>query len=174
MTARPRMRPTFEIALTDDGSSVLGRLRDGLVQDDPPFVGQVLAEHAFVQLPRERRSLVSPYLNLRLVSRDGNPVLRGRFSPNPGVWMGFMAVFGTLGMVGLAGLMYGFAQMTIHETPWAFVVVPATLGLAAFVYGASVIGQGLSIDEMYEMRAFVDKVMMEPGSTSDCADDTGL
>jgi len=31
--------------------------------------------------------------------------------------------------------------------------------LSAFVYGAAVIGQGLSADEMYELRAFVDRAV---------------
>jgi uncharacterized integral membrane protein len=68
-----------------------------------------------------------------------------------------MAVYIFLGLLGLAGLMLGWAQTTVDEFAWGFFAFPAALGLIAFVYGAAVIGQGLTADEMYELRAFVDR-----------------
>ena len=47
----------------------------------------------------------------------------------------------------------------VDEFPWGFSVFPASLGLIAFTYGAAVIGQGLTADEMYELRAFVDRAV---------------
>jgi hypothetical protein len=54
--------------------------------------------------------------------------------------------------------MYGFAKLTVDESPLAMLLLPICLALIGFVYGAAFIGQGLTINDMYEMRAFVDEV----------------
>ncbi len=43
---------------------------------------------------------------------------------------------------------------------------PVSLALIAFVYGAAFIGQGLSVDQMYALRAFVERVVQEEGRKS--------
>ena len=68
-----------------------------------------------------------------------------------------MGVYGIFAMLGAAGLMYGWAQTTVDEYPWGFWVAPVCLALAAFVYGAAVIGQGLTVGEMHQMRSFVER-----------------
>jgi hypothetical protein len=150
------MRPTFAVPVDGDGREVMERLVHGLHGDAPRFTGQVLKRHAFLQLPRGERSFLSPYLNLQLREDEDGTTLCGRFSPHPGVWTGFMLVYGVLGMLALTGLMYGWAQTTVDEYPWGFWVVPACAALGAFVYGAAVIGQGLTASEMHDMRSFVE------------------
>ncbi|MEZ4387054.1 MAG: hypothetical protein R3D98_05670 [Candidatus Krumholzibacteriia bacterium] len=161
MTHPPRMRPRFEVPLGAGAPHVLDVLRHHLARPDCRFQGQVVTGHAMLTLPRERRSLLSPVLNLEVAERPRGPVLVGRFSPQPNVWTGFMAVYGVLGLAGLGGLMYGFAQLTVDEAPWAMLAAPIALALIGFVYGAAFIGQGLTVDEMYGMRAFVDGVAAE-------------
>ena len=163
MTRPPRMRPTFEIPLAAGDVDVLERLREHLAGGDTDLMGQVVKGHAMLKLPRERRSMLSPVLNLEVVEQQaGAPVLKGRFSPQPNVWTGFMAIYGTLAMIGLGGLMYGFAKLTVDESPWPMLLLPICLALIGFVYGAAFIGQGLTTDDMYEMRAFVDEVAHDP------------
>lgn len=166
MTQRPRMRPIFELPLRSDGQVALARLDARLTDDGADYIGQVIPGHAIVKLPRERRSLLSPMLSLDVTERDGRPVLRGRFTPHPNVWTGFMAVYGIVAMLGLTGLMYGFAQMTVDETPWSMLAAPAAVALIAFVYGATLIGQGLTADEMHELRSFVESVIAEAATDS--------
>jgi hypothetical protein len=115
-------------------------------------------------MPSERRSLLSPFLNLELTDGPEGPLLVGRFSPAPNVWTGFMAIYVFLALTGLAGLIFGWAQTTVDEFAWGFIVFPVSLGLMVFVYGAAVIGQGLTADEMYELRAFVDRVVEKGGA----------
>jgi len=69
-----------------------------------------------------------------------------------------MAVYGVLIMISLAGLVYGFAQLTVDETPWTMLAAPACLAPGAFVYGASLIGQGLTQDEMFALRVCVERL----------------
>ena len=159
MSRRPRMRPTFQLRLGPDGADVLERLRASLAANDTRLVGQVITGHAMIKLHRDHRSLLSPVLNLELAEHDGATFLRGRFSPQPNVWTGFMALYGVLSLVGVAGLMYGFAQMIVDQTPWPMLAAPVCAILIAFVYGAAFIGQGLTVADMWEMRRFVDELV---------------
>ncbi|MBE0567795.1 MAG: hypothetical protein IH621_17710 [Krumholzibacteria bacterium] len=162
---RPSMRPSFRIPVPGDGCAALAQVHEGLKGPAAPFVGQVLKRHAYIQLPAARRSLLSPYLNLQLGEADGGgTVLLCRFSPHPAVWTGFMGVYGVFAMLAAAGLMYGWAQTTVDEYPWGLWVAPVCLALAAFVYGAAVIGQGLTAGEMHEMRCFVERAAERAGA----------
>lgn len=164
MAQRPRMRPSFRIPVTGDPAAVLGAMERRLASGRAAIGGQVLRDHAYLRVHRDRRSLLSPCLNVKVVESDEGPLLQGRFSPSPNVWTGFMAIYGVLACCGIGGLMLGWAQTTVDEHPWGFYLFPAALLLMAFVYGAAVIGQGLTADEMYDLRAFVDRTIEEAGS----------
>jgi hypothetical protein len=161
MAQRPRMRPTFTLDLPGDGQPVLERLNSLLERDGDRITGQVVKGHACLRVARDQRSMLSPFLNLELdAPEDANGdgvVLKGRFSPHPNVWTGFMAIYIILILIAIGGAMFGWAQMTVDEYPWGFWFIPAAAALYAFVYGAAVIGQGLTADEMYELRAMVDE-----------------
>lgn len=167
MPSRPRMRPVFEIPLDGGngidggGVTVLGTLRALLASGTTGVEGQVIERHAVLQLPAARRTLLSPFLNLEVTERDGRPVLKGRFSPHPNVWTGFLAVYLFLGMAGTVFGWYGLSQWTVDEPPTMLLGVPGSLAAIAFVYGAAVIGQGLTADEMYDLRALVDRAVRE-------------
>jgi hypothetical protein len=154
------MRPTFALEIQGDGQHVLGNLDRLLARDRDRITGQVLQGHACLRVARDQRSLLSPFLTLDLDQSEtegGGPILKGRFSPHPNVWTGFMAVYVFLVCTALAGAMFGWAQLTVDEYPWGFWFIPGAAALYAFVYGAAVIGQGLTADEMYELRALVDE-----------------
>lgn len=161
MAQRPRMRPTFALDIQGDGEKVLGNLDQLLARDGDRITGQVLKGHACLRVARDQRSLLSPFLTLDLVEPAGDQVegavLKGRFSPHPNVWTGFMAIYVFLVCTAIAGAMFGWAQLTVDEYPWGFWFIPGAAALYAFVYGAAVIGQGLTADEMYELRALVDE-----------------
>lgn len=164
MRTQARLRPEFSLDLAVDGARVLARIAERLADPDVDLVGQVVRGHAMLHLPDARSTLLSPILNLETIETDGASRLKGSFHPHPNVWTGFMALFGILGMLGLAGVMYGIAQMTVHETPWALWAGPVSVALIAFVYGAAFIGQGLSAPEMHEMRSFVECLVRDLGS----------
>jgi uncharacterized integral membrane protein len=139
----------------------MGLLRELLESPDAEFHGQVRGKFAFVRHHQEQRSLLSPHLNLELRETSGETVLHGRFSPRPNVWTAFMALFFVLAMFGLAGLIYGVAQLTVGGPAWTMWSAPVSVALIAFVYGAAFIGQGLSADEMFELRSFVEGVVRD-------------
>ena len=155
--ARPRMRPRFEVELDVPADRVLAQLRRRLAARDATVAGVVLPRQVELRVPHARAHFWSPSLSLEIDREDdGATCLRGRFAPEPSVWMMFMGLYGTLGMGGTLASMFGVSQWIANEPAWAFVGVPIALALMAFVYGAAFIGQGLAASEMYALRSFVD------------------
>jgi len=152
---RPRMRPTYECSLPVAGDKVLAVIDKRIRKDGGAVTGWVQAGQAELFLPDDLR-FFSPALHLNAGERDGRPVLRARFAPLPQVWIVFVGIYFILGMSGLGALMWGLSQMVLGRTPWALLGTPAAAALAAFVYGAAFIGQGLSAPQMYQLRTFVD------------------
>lgn len=109
----------------------------------------------------ESRTFWSPYLNLEVEDEPDGSAIRGRFSPHPNVWTLFMGVYILLAIAALAGLSYGIVQFTLGQTPWAFFVAPAAATLFGFVYGATLIGQGLGAEQMYRMRSLIDQACVQ-------------
>ena len=82
--------------------------------------------------------------------------MRCLFAPRPAVWTGFAFVFALLGAAGVAGALYGLAQLTLGQEPFGLLAVPAALALAALTYASSFIGQGLALAQMYALRRTFD------------------
>ncbi len=167
MSFIPRMRPDFTAPLDTEGRDFLRLLQNRLSEPDCPLEGQVLGGHASIRLPESERSMLSPYLELELVGEHGHEQVHGRFSPQPNVWTGFMALFGTLALLGLAGVIFGISKMMLGEGWHWLLAGPVSVALIAFVYGAAFIGQGLSTDDMFTLRSYVQALARgdEPGSS---------
>ena len=161
---RPRMRPTFVLPHADP-SAVLGALPP-LLEAHPRLTGTLFRRHAVLGVREEARHFWSPQLHLEVRLPDADdedappaPQLHGRFSPHPHVWTMFMALYGVLGALGLAGLIAGLSQWTLGDAPWALIAIPVALALGGFVYGATFIGQGLGAEEMYALRSLLDRAI---------------
>jgi hypothetical protein len=82
--------------------------------------------------------------------------VRCLFTPRPSVWTGFAFVYAVLAAAGIAGGLYGLAQLALTRPPWGLALAPAALVLIAGVYGATFVGQGLAASQMYELRRCLD------------------
>jgi hypothetical protein len=107
------------------------------------------------------RTFWSPYLNLEVEDEPDGSAIRGRFSPHPNVWTMFMAVYILLALAALGGLSYGMVQYTLGQPPWSLWVAPVAAALFGFVYGATLIGQGLGAEQMYTMRSLIDRACVD-------------
>ncbi|MGB8331253.1 MAG: hypothetical protein WCE62_14105 [Polyangiales bacterium] len=151
------MRPRFALQLPIAREIWLNALRGALDEQHGCLRGQVFRKHAVVQMGDAERTFWSPYLNLEVEDEPDGSAIRGRFSPHPNVWTMFMAVYILLALAALGGLSYGIVQYTLGQTPWSLLIVPAAIALFGFVYGATLIGQGLGAEQMYTMRSLVDR-----------------
>ena len=156
------MRPRFELRYA--GS--LDALREALRRDiDATKLceGEVFRANASLWLPEDARSFWSPYLNLNFESGedesgDDEPgvTVHARFSPHPNVWTFFIALYFAIGLVGVGFGVYGMVAWSLHGNPWWLLGAPASAAVIAFVFGASLIGQGLSAGEMHNLRHVVE------------------
>jgi hypothetical protein len=162
------MRPRFELQLPATREAWLDALRSALQNDAESLHGQVFRKHAVVQMCDAERMFWSPYLNLDVEDEPDGSVVRGRFSPHPNVWTMFMALYILLAIIALGGLSYGMVQYTLGQSPWSLLIAPAAVALFGFVYGATLIGQGLGAEQTYTMHTFVDRACGDaPGACID-------
>jgi hypothetical protein len=160
--ALPRPRPRFELRTTSTRPALLHRIRMGL-RADKTLRGMVLP-YGRVEItvaPNEQRAW-SPQL-VADVEEDGEGcVVHARFGPHPHVWTLYVILYGVASMVALACLIYGAAQLTIGVTPWALWLTPIAAVLAGLVFGAAYVGQGLGSEQMYRLRAFLERQLDAP------------
>ena len=155
------MRPRFEFQLPVTRERWLDALRSLLKSDTGSLRGQVFRKHAVVEMRDTERTFWSPYLNLEIEEEPDGSAIRGRFSPHPNVWTMFMAVYILLAIVALGGLTYGIVQYTLGQSPWSLWIAPSAVALFGFVYGATLIGQGLGAEQMYTMRSLIDRACVD-------------
>ncbi|MEZ4287684.1 MAG: hypothetical protein R3A47_05975 [Polyangiales bacterium] len=153
-----RMRPRFSSTFATDASAAKNAILGVLEENDHDFNVRRFDKEIIVSVAEKHRTPWSPYLHLRFDSDGvGNTVVRGRFSPHPNVWTAFMMIYGVLTMLGMFGEIYGLAQWSLGKPTWALASMPIAISLIAFVYGASLIGQGLTNEQMFQMRSTVER-----------------
>lgn len=178
--ARPRMRPRFVIDVETGADTLMACLRGRLEADAESFVGVFSERHGVVRIPPERRRFWSPQLDILIEPTDRGPGASRvvvRFAPHPPVWLAFVFTYAVLFALGLSGVMYALAEISMGRSPWCLVSTALSVGAAGFVYGAAFIGQGLGASEMFDLRRWLDgcldealtRARSEPASPCDSA-----
>lgn len=156
--ARPRPRPRFERTVPLPRDEVLARVRAALGRA-PSIRGLVLPTGRIELTVAEAEQHVwSPQLTVDVVDgpEESGSTLRARFGPHPNVWTLYVALYAVSVFFAIACAVYGASQAILDRTPWALWLTPIAVVLAALVYGASFVGQGLGSEQMYRVRAFLD------------------
>ncbi len=157
MTVRP-LRPTFVLHVPFSADEASDRLQGLLHAENAKVRGQAVRHHMMLTLQDRERRFWSPWLSLEIRKEVGIEDTRvyGRFSPEPGLWMGFMMTYFALGVIACFAAVWGASQYVLDAAPtalWALPVV-AVLGLALWL--ATRTGQGLAGEEMGELRRVVE------------------
>lgn len=157
-----RMRPSFELEVPPDHARVMELLEWRIRARNAKVRGWVQHDQAELHL-RHAEQFFSPVLHVSLLREGGAARLQCRFGPLPQVWLVFVGLYFLIALAGVAMLMWGASQWMIGRTPWALWGGPASVAVFAFVYGAAFIGQGLASEQMYVLRAFVDRALEDAG-----------
>lgn len=162
--ARPRMRPRYIIDVATGADGIMASLRGRLEASRPGLVGVFTERHGVVRLSPARRRFWSPQLDIliepHVEGMDHSRVVV-RFAPHPPIWLAFVFTYAVLFALGLSGVMYAIAELSMGRAPWCLVSTALAIGAAAFVYGAAFIGQGLGADDMFELRTWLDQCLAE-------------
>ena len=172
--ARPRMRPSFRIEAPCSADAMMEVIEGLLERDAGEIVGLVSRRHCTLRVPPTDRRFWTPCLELTVedqrasgsqksANADALPTTKlwGTFSPRPEIWTACVFTFATLIILSVFAGVFGIAQLALGHPPWALIAPFVAAGLAVLVYVGALVGQGLSITEMYRMRAFVDDCLRE-------------
>lgn len=149
----------------------MGILRQRLDDNEQGVDGHFSRKHGLLQLREEHQRFYSPSLDLTIDGEGdgegagqvekGHVRVWGTFSPRAEIWTGIIFAIGTLVVLSFLSLIYGTAQLMLGHAPWAFLVPVGALLLAALIWAAGLLGQGLSGEDMYRLRAYVDACLYE-------------
>ncbi len=156
---QPGLRPRFELESPIQRDTLTKEAAMRLKEPHCPFDGSVLHDHLWVSLPRAKRRLWSPVLEMRLEEEAGTLRVKGQFGPDPGAWTLFMALYAfTLLMAGL-GLLYGSSQWMLDQPPTGFWVLPASGVVLALLHLTARKGQRATSDQMQELCQCVGELL---------------
>ncbi len=110
---------------------------------------------------RRERRFWSPHLNVQVIEVESESQLYCRFSPRPEVWTMFMFIYFIAAFLASAAAIYGYVQWFLGETPWALVIIPIAIVTIVSLHAASLFGQGLSSDQMDELRQRFDRMLKQ-------------
>ena len=145
------MRPTFAIDFPIDQEGALSRLSTLVDDKDYPIDGRVAGNHLMLVIPPARRHFWSPWLNLEVHACENSALVKGRFSPNPSVWTGFMLTYIALGTIVFFILMFALSQFVMKKTPSALSLTPIPIVIGIAMYWASLVGQKIAHEQMNEL-----------------------
>jgi len=154
-----RIRPKFELNTSSSLEEIVNILREKLSNPNALCTGTILNNGYFIlRIPDDQSHFWSPRLTIELEKQDDNSTLvRGLFGPHPAVWMLFAGFYLFFIFVGLVGLFYGLAQWSLKMPPSALWGVPISLVLIGISYGIALIGQNLGLEQMHQLRSFLER-----------------
>ncbi|MEE9404876.1 MAG: hypothetical protein V3V20_08280 [Algisphaera sp.] len=156
-TTTAAMRPTFSMALALPPQEAIDQLQARLAQTDHPIVVQRAGLHMTLTVNPELRHFWSPWMTLEFEQPDGQPTtVRGRFSPSPNIWTGFIMAYLTLAAAAFFALMFALSQWTMGSSPTAFWIALGCLLACLAMRWVSQIGKKLARDQMVLLRDILE------------------
>ena len=154
-----RMRPKFSLELPVPADEAIIRIRRGLNTPELRGSGASTGRTAEILVDRSERRVWSPRLTVRVEDAPEGSTLRGRFSPRPDVWTGFMFVYFLVVFLIVFGATFGYVQQVSDQAPWGYWAVPGGLLIIAGIHLASYVGQRLGAGQMHELRERLESVL---------------
>jgi len=154
-------------------------LRERLDDNPQEVEGTFSRQHGTLHVSGEKQHFWSPCLELTVVNAedaeaeaDGSSAddesegpmatkVWGTFSPRPEIWVGFVFAIGVCAVITFLALLFAIAQLMLGHTPWALLIPVAAILLGIGIYTSAIVGQGLSIGEMYRIRSYLDECLKE-------------
>ncbi|NOY93418.1 MAG: hypothetical protein GXP55_19725 [Deltaproteobacteria bacterium] len=161
----PRVRPEFELVVPFSCDEVVVRVKAALRCDAE--VRGLFARGRIELVPDPAvQHFWSPQLEADIEACPASALdapesthVRVRFAPHPHVWSFYVAVHALGALATLGAGIFGFSQYLAGGSPWALWALPASPVLAALVWALAFVGQGLSAEQMYALRRFLERAL---------------
>ncbi|MAQ16121.1 MAG: hypothetical protein CMN30_15190 [Sandaracinus sp.] len=140
-------------------ADVLARVKTAL--DGQSAVRGLVLPHGRIELcvPDGERRIWSPQLTVDVREEGGETTLRARFGPDPHVWTLYVALHAVSIFGAFVCVTFGISQWVAGDAPWVLALLPLAVVLPGLVYGAAYVGQGLGSDQMFALRAFLERAV---------------
>ena len=156
-----RVRPRFRKNVTDTPEMVSAKIKSALEYEDETCSGTIVKNYVVLKIPTSQQHYWSPQLTLELESIKNGTLIRGLYGPKPGVWTMFVFFYSSIGFLTLMGLIFGLSQMMLKMDPYGLwsVLIGGVLLIGLFV--VSKIGQGLGMNQMLQLKDFLDNSLKD-------------
>ena len=162
----PRMRPRFTTEVSCPSEHVMEALREGSVRNQDWIAGKFSERHGTLTVREEDRQFWSTHLGLTIaeapLEAEGDTSrtqILGVFSPQPEIWTAYVFAIGLLIVISVFATMWAVVQLTMGQPPWALLVSLFAVLVSALAYTSTLVGQGLALGEMYQLRRYLDECL---------------
>ena len=147
------LRPVVTLPVSLSPDEAYRRLARLLAGEDSRVTGETVRNHMLLTLKDRERHFWSPWLQLEVRAEVGSEQTRvkGRFSPHPSIWMGFVLAYLALGTLALFASVFAASQWMVGSEPYALWAIPVCGLIAALIYLATRMGQGWAKRDMTEL-----------------------
>ncbi|WP_442508755.1 hypothetical protein SH528x_000286 [Novipirellula sp. SH528] len=152
-----RMLPAFTLDLPLGKAEAMQRIRRAINELEAIENAKAVGDCAEFSVTPEERRFWSPHLSVQLSDTESGTQLYARFSPRPEVWTFFMLLYFMTTFFMFVGGVYGYVQWFMGAAPWALLLIPFGAAMIATLHVASLVGQGLSKDQMEKLRDQLDR-----------------
>lgn len=158
-----RMQPTFVVYLPGSADETVQAMRNAIAREPLRGTADAAGRVIDFKIAQDDQRFWSPHLSVQIGDEPDGGVESGtgpprshlvaRFSPRPEIWTLFMAIYFSTAVCMAGAAVYGYVQWMMGGAPWALLLIPAGAGLIGALHLASLIGQGLSHDQMEILKA---------------------
>ena len=133
----------------------MAKLKDALEKESLELSGKFVKPLVVISINEKDQHFWSPELSLDLEEKNEETEIRCTLGPRSSLWTMFATFYGFSILVGVAGLVLGFSQLTLEMNAYGFWLVPVSILLLAIAYGIAITGQKLSYKQMVGLRSFI-------------------
>lgn len=151
-----RIRPRFRKEVSDAPEIVMEKIKSALDSSRAKCKGNIVDHHVILRIPLSQQHYWSPQLALEFESKNGGSLIRGLYGPKPGVWTMFVFFYSAIGFLTMMGLIFGLSQMMLHMNAYGLWTVLVGAILLTGLFLTSKIGQRLGLDQMHQLKDFLD------------------
>ncbi|MCM2373081.1 hypothetical protein [Aporhodopirellula aestuarii] len=154
-----QLQPAFTIEVPLDQREAIKRLKSAIASEELCGFAESAGTVFDFKIDRPDRRFWSPHLSIQFSETESGTQLFARFSPRPEVWTMFIAIYFVVAILMCLAMIAGYVQWALGYTPWSLAAVPIGLLIISCLHVASMIGQGLSADQMTLLRGRLERAV---------------
>ena len=148
-------RPRFDFLIPTNPEEAVECIRAAITNTKLPLRAVYFPSQCEIQVKDDVHHVWSPHMSVIFEVRADGTHVTGQVGPNMPVWSLFITAYGILGIVAAAGLMFGYFQWSIGQSPVGLFIGSLCLVLIAVVYAIGKVGERLAAPQTQMMHQFL-------------------